>query len=417
MQRKIIYLILYLLIYLGIISKYIIVSSFLPFFIDLLVIISFLASLSKRKKAVKELKSFGKGFWIFYLLLFVSSIWGEILNMNNTASYLWGLRAFIRYAMLLWIICLYFDIHDVVKYKQILYKGFYVNILFCFIQFFQGMRGDAMTGTFTANGLLMLFCLIVFLIAVGDYYYKRISKIKLYVIVAGLMLVAIWAEIKMMYFLFPLLFYSLYILLRKFSLKLIILTLVAYMALIPTMKFFMSFYYDETYVENVFDTEFIEDETSHSYGFQEGGFNRSTAIEKTDELLLDTPIRKIVGYGMGSGSVSDIFGTGLAEKYMFTFFMNFSTSYCLTELGWSGFILYILFFGAIIARFFSLYMHAKNQEVKYWSAMGIVSGVATYIIAWYNDNVYIKYLPIYFLWGICLVAINYFKKNKANVRK
>ena len=166
MQRKIIYLILYLLIYLGIISKYIIVSSFLPFFIDLLVIISFLASLSKRKKAVKELKSFGKGFWIFYLLLFVSSIWGEILNMNNMASYLWGLRAFIRYAMLLWIICLYFDIHDVVKYKQILYKGFYVNILFCFIQFFQGMRGDAMTGTFTANGPLMLFCLIVFLIAI-----------------------------------------------------------------------------------------------------------------------------------------------------------------------------------------------------------------------------------------------------------
>lgn len=409
MQRKIIFLILYLLIYLGIISKYIIVSSFLPFFIDLLVIISFLASLSKRKKAVKELKSFGKGFWIFYLLLFVSSIWGEILNMNNMASYLWGLRAFIRYAMLLWIICLYFDIHDVVKYKQILYKGFYVNILFCFIQFFQGMRGDAMTGTFTANGPLMLFCLIVFLIAVGDYYYKSISRLKLYVIVACLMLVAIWAEIKMMYFLFPLLFYSLYILLRKFSLKLIILSIVAYLALIPTMKFCMSLYYDETYVENVFDPEFINEETSGSYGFQEGGFNRSTAIEKTDEFLLDTPVKKVVGHGLGSASVSQLFSVGLTDKYMYTLFWNFSTSYCLFEMGWLGFVLYFMLFFCLLVNFFRVYYKTTNQHVKYWASMGVVSVLATYMMAWYDDNVYYKYLPMYFFWGICIVAINYYR--------
>lgn len=397
--------------------KYIWSSSVLLFIIDILIFFSFIASFSARKKAIKKLKLFGKGAWFFYCLLFVCSICGEILNLNNMAAYLWGLRAFIRYALLLWIICVYFDVQDIAKYKRILYKGYFVNILFCIFQFFQGQMGDSMTGTFMANGPLMIFCLIVFFIAIGDYYYKHISRFKLYAIIAGLMLIAIWAEIKMMYFLFPLAFYTLYILLRKFSIKLIVLTLVAYLALIPTMKFFISMYYDETYVENVFDPEFIEEETSGSYGFQEGGFNRSTAIEKTDELLLDTPTKKIFGYGMGSASVSDLFSTGLSKKYMFTFFWNFSTSYCLFEMGWLGFVLYFMFFFCILANFFKIYLRESNLLIKYWASMGIVSTLATYMLAWYDDNVYYKYLPMYFFWGICLVAINYLRTNKINENK
>ena len=412
-SKKLIYYILYLLIYLGAVQKYVVSNQLLTIIPDIVIFVAYLFCLFGHTKRKKIKVLVGTFVCTIYILLLFSTILGAVLNVMNLASYLWGLRILLRNPLLFWIICQNFGIADVQKYKLIIYQGFYVNIAFCCYQFAVGETGDLMGGTFSDNGLLMLFFLIVFMIAVGDYYYKLIKPIRLYVILAGVMLVAIWAEIKIMYFLFPLVFYSLYVLLKKFSVKLFILLAFGFFFLIPTMKYFMSFYYDKEYVEQTFDSEFIEEETSHAYGFSDGGFNRSTAIDLTDKNLLDTPIKKTFGYGLGSGSISSLFSSGLFNTYSYTSYWNFSSSYCLTELGWSGFILYILFFIAIIARFFSIYLHTTNPEIKYWSSIGIVSGMVTFIIAWYNDNVYIKYLPVYFLWGICMVVIICKNKNKS----
>lgn len=414
-NKKTIYLILYLLIYIGILQKYFFSNLFLPVLPDILIFAVALWGTCKKSDKVIFLKFIGKPLCAVYILLILCSVLGAIFNGIVMPSYLWGLRVLIRYALLVWIIYLHFNIVDAEKYKRILYQSYNVNLLVCVFQFFKGERGDAMSGTFTGNGSLMLFCLLVFLIATADYFYGLIRLKKLLYIVSVLMLVAIWAEIKMMYFLFPLVFYSMYVFIRKFNFKLILLVALGFYFLIPAMQFFMSFYYGEDYVQQTFDTEFIEKETSHAYGFQEGGFNRSTAIEDTDRYLLDTPTSKFFGHGLGSGSLSSIFSTGYSLKYAYTSFWNFSTSYCLVEMGWIGFVLYALFFVFIIWQFFSYNIKATDSYVKYWSAIGIVSGLCTYFIAWYNDCVYFKYLPMYYLWGICLVAIARRKRKTKNI--
>lgn len=414
--KQIIYIILYLLIYVGAVQKYIWNNQLITLLPDVLIFyLSFLSFRSRKRLKTGFVSAVGKPVCLVFVLMLLSSVVGALFNFASIASYIWGLRVLIRYPLFVWIVYKYFDNTDVYKSKRILYSGFFANIIFCFFQFFRGEVGDFMSGTFTGNGLLMLYTLLVFIISSADRVYKLISFKRYMLIVAGSMLIAIWAEIKVMYFLFPLAFYALYVLLKKFNFKLVVLLVLGFLFLIPIMQFFMSFYYGHEYVEQTFNADFIAEETSHAYGFQEGGFNRSTAIEKTDEILLDTPLKKIFGNGLGSGSISTFFGTGYSSLYSYTTFWNFSTSYCLTEMGWVGFILYFFLFFFIIVQFFFFYRETKDPVIKYWTSIGIVCGLVTYIIAWYNDNVYFKYLPMYFLWGICLVAIQCRKRELYNL--
>lgn len=401
----------------GAIQKYFINSQLLGSLPDILIFYISLNALFKKKHASKMKYLVGTPLCVIYLLLIISSIFGAIFNSLNLASYLWGLKTLISYPLLFWCICIYFSEQDVQRYKKIIQTGFWVNILFCFFQFFRGERGDAMTGSFTANGPLMLFSLLAFLMTSADYFNHIIKLRKLLYVVAGLMLIAIWAEIKMMYFLFPLTFYAMYVFVKKFNVKLIVLLVAGFFLLIPTMQFFMSFYYGDDYVQQTFDSEFIEKETSNAYGFQEGGFNRATAIEKTDEVLLNTPMKKYFGNGLGCGSISSMFGTGFSSNFSYTSFWNFSTSYCLTEMGWLGMVLYGLLFFFIILRFYSQYKKSKDRIIRHWSSIGIVSGLVTYFLAWYDDNVYMKYLPMYFLWSICMVSVECRKKELFNIKK
>ena len=416
-SKKIIYIILYLLIYMGAVQKYILNSQLLSFLPDILVYITSINALVKKRHVKKMRYLVGVPLCTVYFLLIISSIFGAIFNSLNLVSYLWGLKTLISYPLLFWCIYLCFSEQDVQRYKKIMQIGFWVNILFCFIQFFSGERGDAMTGTFTANGPLMLFCLLVFLITSADYFKNKIKLRKLLYVVASLMLIAIWAEIKMMYFLFPLTFYAMYVFVKKFNVKLVILLIAGFFLLVPTMQFFMSFYYGDDYVQQTFDSEFIEKETSNAYGFQDGGFNRSTAIEKTDEVLLNTPMKQIFGNGLGCGSISSFFSTGFSSIYRYTSFWNFSTSYCLTEMGWLGMLLYGFFFFFIILRFYSQYRKSKDAVIRYWCSIGIVSGLVTYLLAWYDDNVYIKYLPMYFFWAVCIVSVECRKKGLLKIKK
>lgn len=413
-QKKCLYAVLYLLIYVGAIRKYLISNqllTLLPDFLILFVSLSLLLKKDVKKHGFKE--CIGTPACVVYIMLIGSSVLGAIFNSAHIMSYLWGLRVLLRYSLLVWIIYQLFTWADVLKYKKILYHGFIANLLFCLFQFMRGERGDFMTGTFEANGPLMLYCLTVFLVTSADYFCKQATLRKFLFVVSVLMLIAIWAEIKVMYFLFPLVLYSLYVFIKKFTLKLVLLLVAGFFYLIPTMKYFMSFYYDDDYVQQTFDAEFIEEETTHAYGFQEGGFNRSTAIEQADAVLLDTPIKKWFGNGLGSGSISSLFSTGYSDRYGYTTFWNFSTSYCLAEMGWTGFVLYCLFFSFIVIRFFSIYRQSSDGIIKYWTSIGIVSGLSTFLLAWYDDNVYYKYLPMYFLWGVCLVAIEQRKKEIA----
>lgn len=413
-RKKIIFFILYWLIYIGLVQRYLFRHELLTLIPDILIFyVSYLTYQQKAHK--KPLKNYlGNKLPLLITALFTFSIIGAVINLLNPISYLWGLRMILRYILLVWIIYQNFELSDVAKYKKTIYKAFEINLLFCILQFTQGQTQDFMGGTFTGNELLLIMTLITFILSTGDYFRKQIKPIKYYGYIAGMMMIAIFAEIKMMYFLFPVVFYGSYIFFKKFNIGHIVTLLFAFFFLIPTMQYFMSFYYNEKYVTQTFDMDFIKEETSHAYGFHEGGFNRSTAITLTNEKFLTNTTLKLLGFGLGSGSISSFFSTSFYHRYKFTSYWNFSTSYCLIEMGWIGFILYILCFVCLMSRFYAIYKKTKDPITKYWATIGIVSVGSTFILWWYNDNPYFKYLLMYFLWGICWVAIECRRKIQSS---
>ena len=277
-------------------------------------------------------------------------------------------------------------------------------MLFCVLQFFQGQRYDLMGGTFRGNGLLLLMLFISLIIFSGDFFHKKLSTYKYLIRIGCVLVIAIWAELKFAYFVSPLIIYGSYVLLRKFNFTHLIVLGIAFLMLVPTLQFFMSFYYDETYVNMVFDPEFIKEETTHAYGFQDG-FNRSTAIEMTNELLLTDTKSKIFGHGLGSGTQSFYFQTLFYEKWAWTTYYNFSTSYILTELGWIGFILFCFIYLIALIKFYTIYKKAKVPNQKYWSTAGILAVCVSILMFWYNDSAYFNFYLMYFFWAICATTL------------
>lgn len=415
-NRKILFFVLNWLIYVGFVQNFIFDHELLTLFPDLL-IFYVVFRVSHKKSGAKSplIRYMGRALPFVISSLFMLTILGAVINLMPILSYLWGLRTPLRYVLLVWVVYRCFEMNDVKKYKKYMYLAFDINILVCIMEFVAGLHGDIVSGTFTANGVLMLHALIVMILSTADYFNKKMRQSRYYIYLFSMLFIAIIAEIKMMYFLFPLTFYGVFVVCKKFGFRHIILLVLSFFFLIPAMQLAMSLYYGEKYVSQTFDSEYLKEETTHSYNALAEGFNRSTAIDLTDKKILTDPVRKVLGYGLGSGSKSRHFGTRVYRMYGTTMFWNFSTSYCLVELGWSGFILYALCFIFLLWRFYKVYSKNKDSEIKYWASIGIISVAVTFILCWYNDNPYFRFSSMYFLWGVAFAAIECRRKELVTV--
>lgn len=145
--------------------------------------------------------------------------------------------------------------------------------------------------------------------------------------------------------LLPMCLYGGYILFKRFDIKQIVILAAAYFLLIPVVKFTLSFYYNEDYVNATFDSEKVSAYLENDYGLQSGksgilSFNRNTCIERSTYLLSSDMKTVLVGNGIGSLTQSQVFKTPLAEKYSPTYYFYFTFSYVLLELGWMGFVFF-----------------------------------------------------------------------------
>lgn len=188
----------------------------------------------------------------------------------------------------------------------------------------------------------------------------------------------------------------------------------AYFFLIPTVKFMLSFYYDENYIESTFDSEEVNKYLENDYALQSGktqllSFNRNTCIERSSTILFQDPKAFLIGNGIGSLTQSQLFKTPLADVYHPTYYFFFTFSYVLLELGWLGFILFISFYACMAYRFYRHYRNAKDIIIKYWSSIGLFMTCVSYIFMWYNAIPYSNYYFTFILFGLCFTGI---KKRK-----
>lgn len=345
--------------------------------------------------------------WSTGTFLFVGLL-SDLINLVPPLTVLWGVRMFARYFLLLYAIIKLCDVQDLDTFKEFVYRMFKWNAVTCIVEFFLGRIGDVMGGIFVGNAQLAVFLIICLVLFTIDYFNRNISLVSILIRIVIIFVIAMWAEIKFLYFFTPLCVYTGYVLIRKFSIGHVITMAVAYFLLIPVMQFALSFYYGEEYVRNTFDEEYIHLATTHEgYNLSAIGrsFNRSIAIEKAEDLFLQNPIHYYIGHGIGSGTNSGAFGTWIKQRYEDTAYYYFTSSYVLIETGWIGYIAFLLVYIFFTIRFWKVYWHQEDETIRYWVTIGLMMGVFTFMVIWYNDRPYADYYLPFILWAFCLLSV------------
>lgn len=354
----------------------------------------------------------GPVFGIILLLGLVSSI----ISFTPLMATIWGARQFARYGLIAYMIIVFFKQADVDWFKKVLDKSVQWNVLFVVVEFALGQTGDSMGGTFSGNGDFSIYLAVITFVSTADYFQKRITLKRFVFIFSFCFIAGILAEIKLLYMLLPMCLYGGYILFKRFDIKQIAILVAAYFLLIPMVKYALSFYYNEDYVNATFDSEQVSGYLENDYGLQSGksgilSFNRNTCIERSTYLLSNDMKTVLVGNGIGSLTQSQVFKTPLAEKYSPTYYFYFTFSYVLLELGWMGFVFFLLLYVLIIIRFYSFCHNAKDGVVKYWSALGLFMGGVSFVFMWYNATVYSNYYFPFVVFAVCLVGIKLRKQK------
>lgn len=408
-DKKLIYFFIYWIIYNGLIVRYIFPSPIISLLPDIIV---FFLSLKYLLHKNIQISIIGKGYKPLIITILICSIIGSILGNNNIIAFLWGIRGHIRYLLLFCLLYLYWTPNDILKTKHILQNAYLINILIVFFQkTIQGLYGDNIGGSFTNNLGITLLIIIALLLYSFDYFFKQISLKKYLIIVAGSFYMSILAEIKFLYFLIPVIIIGTYTLTKKISFKYIITISLCYFLTIPIITSILSLYYDNDYVEGVFNIEKMDEYNNNSYGFMEGGFNRGTAIELTNKIILTTPTLKLFGTGIGSGSQAAWTNAPTFKKYYNTTFYFFTSSLALTELGWIGSIAYCCIFLLFLFNFYRFFKE-KKRAIKYWSGIGIMSCLSTFCLIYYTAGVYIDFYLFYLLFVMSFISIKYLKNEK-----
>lgn len=414
-RRKILHFTILWIIYGSLISRFVWSNQLVTLVPDILLCI--LLVFHAPQRGWPNIKS-SIGAWIgaVYGIILLLGIVSSIIGFTSVIATIWGARQFARYGLIAYMIIIFFKQTDVDWFKKVLDKSVRWNVLFVVVEFALGQTGDSMGGTFGGNGDFSIYLAVVTFVSTADYFQKRITLKRFVFIFSFCFIAGILAEIKLLYMLLPMCLYGGYLLFKKFSLKQIVILVAAYFLLIPVVKYALSFYYNEDYVNATFDSEKVSGYLENDYGLQSGksgivSFNRNTCIERSTYLLSSDLKTVLLGNGIGSLTQSQVFKTPLAEEYSFTYYFYFTFSYVLLELGWVGFVFFLLFYVLIIIRFYSFYHNTKDAVVKYWSALGLFMGGASFVFMWYNATVYSNYYFPFVVFAVCLVGIKLRKQK------
>lgn len=403
--KKYIYWAIYAILYCSVIQRYIWANQFCQILPDIIIFSIFFF---KKGLIIRNTPKINiiLGKWVprTLILFFAVGIISDIVNLVNPIAVIWGARMLLRYILLFLLVYKNFEAKDLIKLQKIINISFYINSILILYQFTVGVTGDSMGGIWNGNGELSIY-IILMTIYFSATYYKKGMPLKSFLFrILFFYITAIWAEIKMLYFFLPICIYGVYILLKSFSIKHIIILIIAWFLAIHLLTQVLSLYYNEEYVSQTLNLEDLQAYNTNNYGFTEESLNRGTIFKKST-LFLDSPVYIAIGHGLGSGNMSSYFSTDLAEQYGKTCYSFFTMSYLLMEVGYTGLILYLAIYFLILYNFFSIYRKTKDQIIKFWATMGVLATAATFLMIYYNSVPLNNYYFGYLFAAICSIGI------------
>lgn len=344
-----------------------------------------------------QIKKFLIFIGIFILYVFTS----YLFNFQSPLYFAWGFRnnfrfyfAFFIYAML----CTEYDAKKMLKSLDII---FWIHIAITVFQFFVlGYEQDYLGGIFGVqrgcNAHVNIFFCVIITKSIIFFLNKKESLFLFVSKCVATMIISAMAELKFFYFEFIIIVFVAMIL-TKFTWRKFLVVLFSFFAVVIGI-FLVSYLFPN--FKHFFSIEFIIENATSINGYTNSrDINRLTAIPVISRDILDTPMERLLGLGLGNCDVSslDILNTPFYEAHSYMNYNWFSVAFLYLEIGIVGLLLFLAFFVLCIILIYS-YLKKGASKIEYCQ-MAIITAILAILFTVYNSSMRSEcaFLPYFIL--------------------
>ncbi len=327
------------------------------------------------------------------------------MDVKNLVLAFWNFRLLFRPFLFMGLCVFYLNKDTVRSLMEVLYKLQFVNIFLTLFQYYvQGYWMDHNGGIFApmqgCNKYSNVFCLVVTAWVLLEYLNKRAPLHKLVLSFVHLFVVAIYAELKILFVEEILLIAFAVLLSRRGSRRI---TMVCYGAIAGVVGLVILARLFPTSYQFLTDIDlFMWYTTEMDYSHTAVSVNRLSGFEIINQYMFgDSILNRIFGFGVGmSGSVPFLgIYSAVSRQYATLYYQTFLYSWIYADNGYSGVILYFL---CILSIFFSIRTIRKrgtDSSLLAFSQIfsGFVLFLSFYDASWVTEGTT-------FLMAFCLAA-------------
>lgn len=335
------------------------VTDNIKYVVDAITIVLFLVSISKKRVT----KIFELILLTYALIVLIGTI-ARIANItiwdSNIVNFLMDIRMLARYPMYTFVCVSFLKNNDCKMIKKIVYSFNIINTVLIIYQYFTinvwdyWMRGDYLNGFFGAyrggNVYENVLLVIVTTIAIDDYATKKINSFMLLVNLGVNLLAATITELKYFYVEIAviILIYFVASLKRVTINKIFRGLIVASICFVGAVFLINMLYKLYPWMKGTLTSwTRILDYLSNSHGESRSMVNRTSFISDVNNIIFHGDVIKLIfGVGLGTANTG-VFGGSLPEftqKYGYSAYSWYSSSYILVETGIIGLMLYCIAF-------------------------------------------------------------------------
>lgn len=375
--------------------------SFISYITDGAMILLFFCTYKKYGFVIKQTKL--KSIKTIIILFTIEVCISSLLNMTNPITFIWAARNTYRVFILFFSCIVALDIRDVDDIFNKLQIMFWINTGLCSYQFVVlRLERDNLGGIFGvdlgSNTYMNAYLCIMIAYVLVWYTYKKISVIKMTAVLLVSLAIAALAEMKFFFVEFVIIVVLNY-LLSKFSFRKLF-TIIGSIAVLSVGLYLLKMYFADQYI---FVTD-VDQFWKYAVGFNNDAsymkIGRLSAFSYIDTQFFNNSVfYKVLGMGFGHVETSKfpLFNSSFAKMYSYTDYHNYVHTILYLETGYTGLILFVLFFVAIFIQCFKY----KKKLIKYdnYVVLTMLMSILSILLLIYNitlrsDAGFIMYLML-----------------------
>lgn len=366
------------------------IPSFVRYLLDVNMLALLLFNLPGKKNWIFGSKYRHVGFYAgAYMFAMIVS---GIVNFVPLGQYIWAIRNNIFYMLFFFMCIKYLSGEDVERIMKRIVNLQALNTLFGLYEYFVlELEGDYLGGFFGiekgCNGYLNIYLCIITAYELCRYFYKKISLVRLLLVVGSSILMATLGELKIFYLELLIIVFLCVLLARKSLKSFFSLSGGAAAAFLGIQALTVINPQAAKFLKSI--EKMIEYSSRSDYGNGDIRIARLTAIAQINDWFFGESLwLKLFGYGFGACESSETFNffhSDFASRYDYLGYRNISAAMIYLEAGLIG----LLGMGALflVIFFYSHKIYGLTRDRKDISLFVQILSILCVINLWYNSAI------------------------------